>query len=184
MLVPLKFFSPASLPFGLIIGVSLSFILACVYLARRNIIIAATAVSLAIILLLPVSARIVDPRFPDAARQILAATDRPVFVARLQTGRLSQQHAVFSYHLNRQIAQAHSVKPILERLQQGEQLIISDTDWLQLKKDAGAALPADAHIHYSWNQWREALPLGTIQQAWTEGELMLLQESYHIVSRP
>lgn len=184
MLLPLKFFSLASLSSWLIAGVSLSFGVASYVLLRRNIIFAVASVSLAILLLMPVSAQLVDPRFPLPARQILAASDRPVFVARLQTGRLSQQHAVFSFYLNRQIAQAHSSKAIVANLNDGHQLIISETDWQQLKKEAMNSLPVNLQIKYSWNQWQENLPAETIRQAWDQGRIDLLQEPYHIIGRP
>lgn len=154
---------------------------ACAALLYRNRMLpACAALAVAVLALNWLSAYLVDPQFPAAAREILLASSRPVAVVRIETGRLSQEHAQFSFYLDRPITETRGVEKTTAFFLQGGDLILTDTDYRAWQQQAPMQ-PETRRILHSWWQWRDAIPLDLIVDAFRAGDVRRLQEPIHIV---
>ena len=122
-----------------------------------------------------------DGRLPRHIARELRNNAASAAVARIETGRLSQQLWFFSYHLGRKVEESRGTAAINLFLSEQRGLIfISDTDLKTLKKDRpdrGAAL----QVLHSWNYWKEAIPPEDIRATLLQGELHRLKESVHVI---
>ena len=168
----LPYFSIASAAIGLF---------ACAGLLYKGRIVP-TCVSLAVAILSLnfLSSYFVDPQFPVSARELLQTSTRPIAVVRIETGRLSQEHAQFSFYLDRPITETRGVEKTTAFFLQGGDLILTDTDYRAWQQQSPMQ-PEKRRILHSWWQWRDAIPLSQIEAAFRVGDVRMLQEPIHII---
>lgn len=173
-------FSPGFLWLG---SAALCLWAAAIFTFRRDALKLAVFMMLAILCLNPGVSALTDPKFPVEAQAVLKASSRPAAVVRIHTGRLSQEHALYSFRLNRKIDQTRGEEATLNffREKNGD-LILSDTDYRALLA-AAPSMASEARITYSWSRWKDSLPIDAIVVAVQSGDLKLLQEPYHILQK-
>ncbi len=170
-------------PFFWLGSAALCFWAAAFFTFRRDVPKLAVALGLAVLLLNPGVSAMTDPKFPAEAQSILAASSRPTAVVRIRTGRLSQEHALYSFRLDRKIEQTHGEEATLRFVREKSgNLIVSDTDY-KLLLAASPSLESETRIAASWSRWRDSIPADRIVQAIQEGDRTLLLEPYHIVQK-
>lgn len=175
------FFPLLSPAFGWLAGAAAAFWATAVFTWRRDVPKLAVAMMLAVLCLNPGVSALTDPKFPSAAQAVLAASTRPTAVVRIHTGRLSQEHALYSFRLNHPVEQTHGEAATWQFLRaKGGDLILSDTDYRALLA-AYPSLAAETRIACSWLRWRDSLPVELIAAAIQSGDRTLLLEPYHIL---
>ena len=149
-------------------------------LYKKRLLPACAALAGAILALNVASTHLVDPQFPVAARDILRTSSRPLAVVRIVTGRLSQEHAQFSFYLDRPITETRGVEKTTAFFLQGGDLILTDTDYRAWQQQVPMQ-PDKRRVLHSWWQWRDAIPLNQIEAAFRAGDIRMLQEPIHII---
>lgn len=178
-----RFFPLLSAAFFSLAGAAVCFWAAAIFTYRRNVPMLAASLMLAILLLNPGVSAMTDPKFPAAAQTLLASSDRPTAVVRIHTGRLSQEHALYSFRLDRKIEQTRGEAATLSFIREkGGDIIVSDTDYRALLT-AASSLDTETRITLSWSRWKDSIPADIILAAIKDGNLALLQEPYHLVQK-
>ena len=165
----------------LVIALAATSLLICAgLLFKLHIIPSCACLAVAILSLNFLSSCVVDPQFPSSARSILQISSRPLAVVRIETGRLSQEHAQFSFYLDRPITETRGLEKTTAFFLQGGDLILTDTDYQSWRQQVPMQ-PERRRIVHSWWQWRDAIPFELIVAAFRTGDMRLLQEPIHII---
>ena len=175
-----RFSFPHFTPYLIIVVAALGLFACAALLYKNRLLPACASLAAAILSLNILSSYLVDPQFPVSAREILQSSTRPLAVVRIETGRLSQEHAQFSFYLDRPITETRGVEKTTAFFLQGGDLILTDTDYRAWQQHVPIQ-PEKRRILHSWRQWRDAIPLEQIEAAFRVGDIGLLQEPIHII---